>query len=509
MRKLIIFLFCFGSITGLALNSGFCQSIEDILNNSSLDSPPAEDSADQSVDAAGDSAGSEATKSQFSIQFGVFKSQGAADQQLIELKTEALDPYIFQSTKENGQTVYAVRIGRFDSYAEAKEKQAEVENSVNIPSLIARYDSLSIAAPAGPEDESIQMAEKSDIRQQETTEADRTESGELPALPEEGSAGEESLMERINRLEAELNQMKQAEKVRENLGMTEAEAREEEEDILEAVEEEVYTLTGEGNLRFSYGFGYSYSEYNAIKESVRVEDVANHTIRNSFSTSYGVKDNLTLGTSIPFVYKYHRVGTVGSKEQTDLGDLSLNWRYQPIKSRGDKATYIVNGGFNVPVGRSPYEIDAGEELSTSSGIYSTRLGVSVSKTTDPVVVFSSFSTTYRLPVEDIGQKRGGRILDEVDPGMGFGIGAGLGYALSYKLNLNLSFSYSYSFETKYHYKNSESSESGTSASASMSLGVGYRLTPKQNLNFRFGIPITRSGSFSFSLSTPIEFKLQL
>ena len=170
-------------------------------------------------------------------------------------------------------------------------------------------------------------------------------------------------------------------------------------------------------------------------------------------------------------------------------------------------TIILNGGFNVPVGRSPYEIDPGEELSTSSGTYSTSLGLSVSQVSDPVVVFASLSTSYALPVEDINQKRNEGVLDRVDPGLGFGIGTGMGYALSYKLNFNLSISYSYSFETEYHYLNAPSAKSGTSASASMKLGAGYRISRTQNLNFSFGIPITNTGSFSFSFSTPIEFEL--
>ncbi|MDZ7832221.1 MAG: SPOR domain-containing protein [Desulfobacterales bacterium] len=508
MRKLVIMLFCFGSITGMTINPGFCQSIEDILKSSSIEDSETEDSQSKDQQEPSEEEGKDqqpdqpahvSPENQFAIQFGTFKSQGAADEQVIELKTKGYDPYIFQGVNAQGQTIHAVRIGEFSSYQNAAEKLDELKDSVDTPGLIARYDSLEIAESKERAEEAAQMAQKSET--QKILEAERKKGRT------DGSAGgEEGLLERIDRLESELNQLKEAEKVRDDLQMTEEEAKEEQEDILEAAGRE-YTLTGEGNIRFSYGFGYTYSEYNAIKESVRVEDVANHTIRNSFNVSYGLKDNFTLGTGIPFVYRYHRVGTVDSEEVTDLGDLSINWRYQPVKSSRDLPTIIVNGGFNVPVGRSPYEIDPGVELSTSSGMYSSNLGVSVSQVTDPVVVFSSLSATYRFPVEDINQKRNEGILDEVDPGMGFGIGAGMGYALSYKLNLNMSINYSYSFETEYKYKNAAVAESGTSASASMSLGVGYRLSRTQNLNFSFGIPITNTGSFSFSLSTPIEFEL--
>ena len=499
MRKLVILLFCFGSITGMTINIGFCQSIEDILESSSIEDNESEDSQAPAQQESAEQPAEKSPENQFAIQFGIFKSQAAADEQVIELKTKGYEPYIFQGVNAKGQTIHAVRIGQYNFYQNAAEKLDELEDSIDTPGLIARYDSLEIAEPEERTEEAAQLAQKSET--QKILEAERKK-----GRTGEAASGEEGLLERIDRLESELNQLKEAEKVRDDLQMTEEEAQEEQEDILEAAGRE-YTLTGAGNIGFSYGFGYTYSEYNAIKESVRVEDVANHTIRNSLNVSYGLKNNFTLSTGIPFIYKYHRVGTLDSKEVTDLGDLSLNWKFQPVKTSRDLPTIIVNGGFRVPVGRSPYEIDPGEELSTSSGMYSTNLGVSVSQVTDPVVVFSSLSATYRLPVEDINQKRGEGILDEVDPGMGFGVGAGMGYALSYKLNLNMSINYSYSFETKYKYKNAAAAESGTSASASMSLGVGYRLSRTQNLNFKFGIPITNTGSFSFSLSTPIEFEL--
>jgi hypothetical protein len=225
------------------------------------------------------------------------------------------------------------------------------------------------------------------------------------------------------------------------------------------------------------------------------------------TVSYGLKNNLTVGVGIPFVYKYHKVGTIESLDTTDFGDLGLSWQFQPMKSDSDLPSIILNGSFGIPVGRNPYEIQVGEELSTSSGIYNSSLGVSVSQVSDPVVVFSSLSVSYPFATQSINQKRSEGILDEVDPGMGIGAAVGLGYALSYKLNLNLSFSYSYSFETTYKYENAPDAKSGTSTGASMNIGTGYKLSQNQNINFSIGIPITSSRSFSLSLSTPIDFAL--
>ena len=518
MKKLLLCLLCFGSMSGLIIPPGFCQSIEDILKNSSPSDQltgdrqaekQSESSSNRQPDAQPDTQKANTTSPLFSLQVGTFKTQVAADRQIIGLQKKGYEPYIFQSVNSRNQTIYAVRIGKFEAYQSAAETLTDVKQKIDTPVLITHYDSLKTVDPERFKKAGPKLAAKSPApAERDTAPAGQKEPAAEPSprSTDEAPPGTESLEERINRLESEIDKLKEAEKVRKELQMTEEEAREEEEDVLEAAGEEYY-LVGGGNIEFSYGFGYTYNEYNAIKESVRVEEVADHTIRNSVSASYGLTRNITLGGSIPFIYKYHRVGTGDSLEEEDLGDLNLRWRYQPFKPNRDVPSIIFNGSFKIPVGRDPYEITPGEELSTSSGMYSTNLGISVSHTSDPVVVFGSLSGTYRFDVDDIDQKRGEGILDEVDPGPGIGVGLGLAYALSYKLNLNISVNYSYSFETEYKYKNIPEAESGTSASASMRLGAGYRVSRMTDINLHFGIPITDTGSFSFSLSTPIEFEL--
>jgi len=467
----------------------------------------------------------------FAVQTGLYLSQKDADNQIISLKSMGLDSYIFQSINSNNQTVYAVRIGKYKSYKSAANRSANLKKILQKPTMITYYDSLNPAEPeditAEPEKNITEPEEISDsspmpaletpaqkpadlidVKPSETSAFQTNNTDQYPetaALTEEPSSLK-SLQKKMKELEAEIQKLRDASDVRSQLAITEEEAKAEEEDILEAAGRE-YTLTQEGTLRVSYGISYSYSGYDAIRESTRVEDVADHTISNSFSASYGLKDNLTAGVSIPFVYKYHKVGTVDSLDTTDFGDLHLSWRFQPVKSGTDLPTIILNGSFGIPVGRNPYEIQVGEELSTSSGIYKANFGASISQVSDPVVAFGSLSISYPFATQSINQKRDEGTLDEVDPGMSLGASIGLGYALSYKLNINLGFSYSYSFETTYKYKDAPDATSGTSTGASLSIGTGYKLSRDQNLNFSIGIPITSTRSFSLSLSTPIDFAL--
>jgi hypothetical protein len=458
---------------------------------------------------AGNSSGS-SQGGAYSIQVGTFLNETTAERKTIELKNAGYDPYIFQSLNNKNQTVYAVRIGKYEDYVSAANEASRLQSEINISSQIANYESLETIDPDQKIPSSAFATEDSEVKPSPQAKVDaphfNTINEPIAKEDNEGPPTLESLQRKIDSLESTINLLKDETEVRKQLQVTEEEAKGEEEDILEAAGRE-YTLTKAGNIQFSYGFSYSYNEYDAIRESVRVEDVADHTIANSFSVSYGVRDNLSLGVGIPFVYAYSKVGTVDSREVTDLGDLGLSWQLQPLKTSSDMPSIIVNGSFTIPVGRDPYEIQVGEDLSTGSGIYSTSLGLSVSQVSDPVVVFSSLSFNLPLTVDDINQKRSEGILMEVDPGNSIGLSAGMGYALSYKLNLNASFGYSYAFETKYSYKNSSSAVSGTSAAANMSLGVGYKVSKTQNLNFHLGIPITESREFNFGFSTPIEFEL--
>jgi hypothetical protein len=472
----------------LIISNGYCENTP-YVENSSVDS----------------------LKGPFSLQVGIFLQESAAEKKVIELKNKGYEPFIFQTLNSKNQIAYAVRIGKYNKYGSADLEASKFQSETNSPVKIAFYESLETVEPgertpasefvANGDENKSHVANPPEVFPKVTSNNDMAIEDEA-----DGTPSLEDLQKRIKSLESTINMLKDETEVRKQLQVTDEEAKAEEKDILEAAGQE-YTLTKAGNIQFSYGFGYSYQTYDAIRQSVQVEDVADHTITNSFGVSYGIRDNFSLGAGIPFIYAYSRVGTVNSRDVTDLGDLGLNWQLQPFKTASDMPTIILNGGFTIPTGRDPYEIEVGEELSTGSGIYQTSLGVSVSQVSDPVVVFSSFSFNLPLTVTDINQKRPEGILMEVDPGNSLGLSVGMGYALSYKLNLNASVGYSYAFETAYKYENAPEAKSGTSASASMGVGVGYKISKSQNLNFRFGIPITESREFSFSLSTPIEFEL--
>lgn len=488
LKKLAVFLLTTGFITLLIISVGFCETTTDTVSQ-------------------------DPSEIQYAIQIGAYLKENVAEQKIIDLKNKGYDPYIFQSLNDKNQTVYAVRIGKYDNYQAAVTAASQIQSDLNLSATITSYDSLETAAPSEKtgSELSIAAANAAPSSQEEKSPAvsangNQSQNIEKNEEESEGPPTLESLQKKIQSLEYKMKLIRDESEVRKELQVTEEESKAQEKDILEAAGQE-YTLTTAGNIQFTYSFSYAYSAYDAVRAATKVEDVAQHSISNGLGISYGVMDNLALGASVPFVYNYQNVGTVDSRSVDDLGDLGLSWQYQPIKSGKDLPTIIVNGGFTIPEGRSPYDIDPNTELSTSSGMFSTSLGVSVSQVSDPVVVFGSYSFNYPLTVTNIHQKRTEGTLMEVDPGKSMGIGMGMAYALSYKLSMNASFGYTYAFMTKYKYENAASAESGVGIGATINLGIGYKISRKQNLNFKIGIPVTSSRTFDFSFSTPIEFKL--
>ena len=260
---------------------GMCESIQEIIDNSNPDSTNQNESISKNTN-----------DNLFAIQIGTFFNESDANEQVIKLKSKGLEPYIFQSVNSKGTNVYAARIGKYDSYSDASLVISQLEDQLNIPLIITHFDSLKPASSTiinKSSDSKSSPVVKPEERASDLTEDEPIFTGDVSSL--------NALMKKINDMEIEIQNLKGESEIRSQLEITEEEAKAEEEDILEAAGRE-YTLTEQGTIKLSYGISYSYSAYDAIRESTRVEDVADHTISNRLSVSYGLKNNLTVGLGI-------------------------------------------------------------------------------------------------------------------------------------------------------------------------------------------------------------------
>ncbi|MFZ5572855.1 MAG: SPOR domain-containing protein [Thermodesulfobacteriota bacterium] len=316
------------------------------------------------------------------------------------------------------------------------------------------------------------------------------------------------LKDQIEALQEKVNELREEADVRKILEITEEEKQEEEEEILSATGRD-YTMAKKGSIGFDYGLSYTYNSFDAIEDAAnltKIEHRAQHNVTNSLGLVYAVRDNVSFGANIPFVYSYDSMGTESPKKVTDIGDVSLSLQWQPLKAGGSLPPGILSFSFTMPSGRSPYEINPEEELSTGSGLKSLSAGLSLNHPMDPVVTYGGITYGYSLPLENLDSQRYGDILTEVHPGQSIGIRLGLGYALSYQLNMNLNLSYSYQFGAEYVYRYSGIQPSADSASANFSIGTGWRISPTRSLNISLSKGLSNDASdFSLGLSVPFNF----
>jgi hypothetical protein len=248
-----------------------------------------------------------------------------------------------------------------------------------------------------------------------------------------------------------------------------------------------------GKIELQYSLQYQYVSSSSILDATTVAARANHTITNAVDVQYGLRSNVTTGIHVPYVYVYDKTGTSSAKDDSDMGDVSLNLSYQPFKSGGKWPTTTITMGATLPTGRSPYEINRDTDLSTGGGLYGFSLGMNMSKSIDPAIVYGSIGYNYSLVRDGLSQYISGNLLEEVDPGQIFSASIGLAYAISYALSMNVSFQYGYAMSTDYHFSNTDTvTTSPAYSTGSLGVGVGWRVSPETTLSFNLSIGLTNN-----------------
>ncbi|MFO7839837.1 MAG: SPOR domain-containing protein [Desulfosalsimonadaceae bacterium] len=342
---------------------------------------------------------------------------------------------------------------------------------------------------------------------EETEKKEQKKQEEPAAAPAGGAPGKnvEELQKQVEKLQEQVKTLMDAREVREELEATEEEKKEEEEDILSAAGRE-YTLLQKGRLGVEYKLSYSYFDYDAVREQNIIEHNSQHTITNTFTIEYPLKDNLTLEAAVPYVYKYDKVGADDSLDTNDFGDVDLGVNYQPFRTGQRFPSVIFRGTLTCPMGRDPYDINPETELSTGSGGYSLQGSMSLSKSVDPIMVFGSLGYTYKHPIDNLDYKLGSYTLERYERGDTADFSLGIGYSLSYITSLTIGYSYSYSFEDERHFKEAKSRTYQTRTDSSLNIGTSWRISQKMRMNMSLGIGLTND-YFTLSFRFPYEFAL--
>lgn len=282
------------------------------------------------------------------------------------------------------------------------------------------------------------------------------------------------------------------------------------EEVFQAAEKS-YTLLKKGERTLTYGFDYALLRDTQIQTvrtgdnvfSVIGQSEAQHTFTNSFTFDYGVWDNLTFSMRLPFVAKYD---TERDLSAYSLGDISLSLRWQPWSSARGRPVTTLFATLGLPTGDSPYDVSLDDGLATGNGYYSLGMGANLSYVIDPVVLFGSLGYTYNLPVRDADQVRGGRLLEEVDPGSSLSLSMGFAYALSYDVSLATSFQMAHNLAPEFKFSDA-SFEGSEQTSAVMNFSLGLRTSPNHIVNVNAGFGMTEdSPDVLLGVSMPLDIK---
>lgn len=274
--------------------------------------------------------------------------------------------------------------------------------------------------------------------------------------------------------------------------------------------ERQYSLIKQGEISSYYDIDYTYYRDTQLDlemaqgqlYQLRIQENATHTLTNTFTAQYGLKDNLTLTASLPLVTK---TDLLKDTSTAGLGDISLGARWEPFPLKAGRLPLILFGNLSTKTGDSPYEINAADDLSTGKGYYAVGVGASTRKYIDPVVLFASVSANYGFKVTDLNQRRGYRVIDEFEPGISGGFAFGFAYSFNYDVSMTMSYQQSFNTGSEFRYSSGETYSPADQTSSTFAISLGVRISPETIVNGTVGLGLTEDApDVSLGLSFPLD-----
>lgn len=264
-------------------------------------------------------------------------------------------------------------------------------------------------------------------------------------------------------------------------------------------------LLRKGRLQVEPTLSYSHVSNNRVGLSglslfdvifigeIRSDEIDRDIVTGSVSTRYGITNNLQAEVEVPVQYQREEVlsGPIEDRQQSinrryGLNDLGLGFLYQFVHEHGLMPNLIAQLRLKAPTGDAP---------KLGSGAWGTKAGLTMVKSSDPVVLFSNMGYTLNFP----GTVNG----IDVNPGDAFEYSVGMAYALNYKLALNGSFEQVFIGESK---ARSAPVIGSRLVVASLKTGLTYAITRKLAVDFSVSTGLTEDApDFTVSLSFPYTF----
>ncbi|MFC3942776.1 hypothetical protein CCU68_03530 [Pseudomonas gingeri NCPPB 3146 = LMG 5327] len=304
-----------------------------------------------------------------------------------------------------------------------------------------------------------------------------------------------------------------------------------------------------GNGKFSVETGITYSRYDTrqlflngflaldsiLLGTINLDRIKADTWTMDLTARYNLDNRWQFDINAPFVYRestYQSGGGNGGAAATTvektvtrdptLGDVNFGVAYKFLDESENWPDAVFSLRVKAPTGKEPYGIKFltssqsngnltyPESLPTGNGVWSITPGISLVKTFDPAVLFTTLAYTHNFEesFSDISPQQGSTIPGKVSLGDSYQIGAGIAFALNEKMSMSFSVSDLIQRESKLKQSGQGwQTVVGSDANAGyFNVGMTIAATPNLTIVPQLSLGMTPDApDFTFSLKFPYYF----
>lgn len=230
------------------------------------------------------------------------------------------------------------------------------------------------------------------------------------------------------------------------------------------------------DIYFSFGFNY-----NTDENQINFRQRKDRSFSIPLSMGYGLTQNTEINASIAFVQKKAETATINSVVSSNgsgIGNASIGAMHKLKAESNTSPSITASANFGFPVDKKPISDDV-TQLPVGSNFKTASIGVAISKSIDPAIVFLNLGYNHTFADNQDGLR--------TQPGKAITYSIGSGLAVNRSISMSGRISGQYQTETQY---NGQALHGSSSEPISLNGTVDYRLDDKTRLETSFDIGLT-------------------
>lgn len=230
------------------------------------------------------------------------------------------------------------------------------------------------------------------------------------------------------------------------------------------------------DIYFSLGFNYSTDE-----NQINFRNRKDRSFSIPLSMGYGLTQNTEVNASIALVHNKSETATINSvvsSKGSGLGNASIGAMHKLKTESSTSPSITASANFSFPVDKKPISDDV-TQLPVGSNFKTASIGVAISKSIDPAIVFLNMGYNHTFADNQDGLR--------TQPGKAITYSIGSGLAVNRSISMSGRISGQYQTETQY---NGQPLHGSSSEPISLNGTIDYRLDDKTRLETSFDMGLT-------------------